>query len=327
MHSSAIMSEDNNQRNINVTKDHVAKLEATIAALREDLSAKESYTAMLEEKLLKMSVELASSRAREDEQNLMYRRQSSSPQRLVTAAASAPGVPITPMPKRNNKSSDRSSRRRSYEKEADNTDASSTRSAPVCTGGIFSRRNSSNLDDSSTKSGLFSMSRRTSSNLESSENEEDTAIDVNTRSAAPVVCTGGLFSRRNKSSDQLSLFSRRNSSNIDDSQKSFSGQMGLYSFSRRNSDELSVDFPQESRSTTRNVGNESSRVISRRVSTGSVFRKSDGSETTASTALMVAELDSSSELQSEHAATSRRTSRPRKDDQLHDSAASSTIVW
>jgi len=52
----------------------IAQLAATNAALREALVAKNSHIAMLEEKLLKMSVELASSRAREDEQNLMKRQ-------------------------------------------------------------------------------------------------------------------------------------------------------------------------------------------------------------------------------------------------------------
>eukprot|EP00984_Skeletonema_dohrnii_P024425 scaffold13533_cov90-Skeletonema_dohrnii-CCMP3373.AAC.10 len=52
----------------------VAALEATNAALREALSSKNAHIAMLEERLLTMSVELASSRAREDEQNLMLRQ-------------------------------------------------------------------------------------------------------------------------------------------------------------------------------------------------------------------------------------------------------------
>eukprot|EP00574_Skeletonema_japonicum_P008809 CAMPEP_0201734816 /NCGR_PEP_ID=MMETSP0593-20130828/35380_1 /ASSEMBLY_ACC=CAM_ASM_000672 /TAXON_ID=267983 /ORGANISM="Skeletonema japonicum, Strain CCMP2506" /LENGTH=371 /DNA_ID=CAMNT_0048228249 /DNA_START=110 /DNA_END=1225 /DNA_ORIENTATION=+ len=52
----------------------IAQLEATNAALREALSSKNAHIAMLEERLLNMSVELASSRAREDEQNLMLRR-------------------------------------------------------------------------------------------------------------------------------------------------------------------------------------------------------------------------------------------------------------
>ena len=51
----------------------IAQLETTNAALREALSSKNAHIAMLEEKILKMSVELASSRAREDEQNLMLR--------------------------------------------------------------------------------------------------------------------------------------------------------------------------------------------------------------------------------------------------------------
>jgi hypothetical protein len=52
----------------------IAELEATNATLRKALSSKNAHIAMLEEKLLTMSVELASSRAREDEQNLMFRR-------------------------------------------------------------------------------------------------------------------------------------------------------------------------------------------------------------------------------------------------------------
>ena len=54
----------------------IGELEATNATLREALSSQTAHIAMLEEKLLTMSVELASSRAREDEQNLMLRRRS-----------------------------------------------------------------------------------------------------------------------------------------------------------------------------------------------------------------------------------------------------------
>ena len=53
----------------------IAALEATNATLRAEVSSQAAHIAMLEEKLLTMSVELASSRAREDEQNLMFRRQ------------------------------------------------------------------------------------------------------------------------------------------------------------------------------------------------------------------------------------------------------------
>lgn len=53
----------------------IAALEATNATLRAEVSSQAAHIAMLEEKLLTMSVELASSRAREDEQNLMLRRQ------------------------------------------------------------------------------------------------------------------------------------------------------------------------------------------------------------------------------------------------------------
>jgi len=59
---------------IDAATRRIAQLEATHAKLREAIVAKNSHIAMLEEKLLEMSVELASSRAREDEQNLMYRR-------------------------------------------------------------------------------------------------------------------------------------------------------------------------------------------------------------------------------------------------------------
>mmetsp|Transcript_2859 Transcript_2859/g.4166 ORF Transcript_2859/g.4166 Transcript_2859/m.4166 type:complete len:322 (+) Transcript_2859:100-1065(+) len=52
----------------------IAALEATNAALREALSSKNAHIAMLEDKILTISVELASSRAREDEQNLMLRQ-------------------------------------------------------------------------------------------------------------------------------------------------------------------------------------------------------------------------------------------------------------
>ncbi len=50
------------------------ELEASNNALRQILSFKKSRIAMLEERLLNMSLELASSRAREDEQNLLLRR-------------------------------------------------------------------------------------------------------------------------------------------------------------------------------------------------------------------------------------------------------------
>ncbi len=50
------------------------ELEASNTALREALSFKNSHIAMLEERLLKMSFELASSRAREDEQKLLLRQ-------------------------------------------------------------------------------------------------------------------------------------------------------------------------------------------------------------------------------------------------------------
>eukprot|EP00986_Skeletonema_menzelii_P003819 scaffold1251_cov87-Skeletonema_menzelii.AAC.1 len=55
----------------------IAELEAINDTLREALSSKNAHIAMLEERLLTMSIELASSRAREDEQNLLLRRRSS----------------------------------------------------------------------------------------------------------------------------------------------------------------------------------------------------------------------------------------------------------
>eukprot|EP00986_Skeletonema_menzelii_P005967 scaffold2246_cov179-Skeletonema_menzelii.AAC.1 len=60
--------------------DAVAALEATNATLREVLSFQNSHIAMLEERLFNMSVELASSRAREDEQNLKSRQSTEVPQ-------------------------------------------------------------------------------------------------------------------------------------------------------------------------------------------------------------------------------------------------------
>eukprot|EP00984_Skeletonema_dohrnii_P022091 scaffold11206_cov89-Skeletonema_dohrnii-CCMP3373.AAC.3 len=64
---------DNNSTDGHARK-RIAALHATITALREVLSFKNAHIAMLEERLLNMSVELASSRAREDEQNLMSRQ-------------------------------------------------------------------------------------------------------------------------------------------------------------------------------------------------------------------------------------------------------------
>eukprot|EP00985_Skeletonema_marinoi_P021075 scaffold12740_cov153-Skeletonema_marinoi.AAC.6 len=52
----------------------LAALEATNAALREALSSKNAQIAMLEDTILTMSVELASSRAREDEHSMMLRQ-------------------------------------------------------------------------------------------------------------------------------------------------------------------------------------------------------------------------------------------------------------
>ena len=60
----------------------IAQLEAENALLHQRMSAKDSHIAMLEDRLLKMSVELASSRAREDEQHLFYRLQHRKHQQL-----------------------------------------------------------------------------------------------------------------------------------------------------------------------------------------------------------------------------------------------------
>eukprot|EP00573_Skeletonema_grethae_P001966 CAMPEP_0201689012 /NCGR_PEP_ID=MMETSP0578-20130828/2680_1 /ASSEMBLY_ACC=CAM_ASM_000663 /TAXON_ID=267565 /ORGANISM="Skeletonema grethea, Strain CCMP 1804" /LENGTH=368 /DNA_ID=CAMNT_0048173519 /DNA_START=55 /DNA_END=1161 /DNA_ORIENTATION=- len=71
------------------------QLEATNTALREELSSKNAHIVMLEERLLHMSVELASSRAREDEQNLMLRRNAVG--QVVEVASSQEVVSITPV--------------------------------------------------------------------------------------------------------------------------------------------------------------------------------------------------------------------------------------
>jgi hypothetical protein len=65
-----------NQQNSHPTDatKRIAQLEASNAALQAALTSKTAHITMLEERLLTMSVELASSRAREDEQKLMYRR-------------------------------------------------------------------------------------------------------------------------------------------------------------------------------------------------------------------------------------------------------------
>mmetsp|Transcript_24605 Transcript_24605/g.39923 ORF Transcript_24605/g.39923 Transcript_24605/m.39923 type:complete len:234 (+) Transcript_24605:135-836(+) len=68
-----------NKRQSSHTADasrRIAELEATNVSLREALSSKTAHIAMIEERLLTMSIELASSRAREDEQNLLLRRRS-----------------------------------------------------------------------------------------------------------------------------------------------------------------------------------------------------------------------------------------------------------
>jgi len=52
----------------------LAALEATNTALREALSSKNSHIAMLEDRISNMSVELASSRAREDEHSMKLRQ-------------------------------------------------------------------------------------------------------------------------------------------------------------------------------------------------------------------------------------------------------------
>eukprot|EP00984_Skeletonema_dohrnii_P022096 scaffold11206_cov89-Skeletonema_dohrnii-CCMP3373.AAC.8 len=52
----------------------LAELEATNTALREALSSKNSHIAMLEDRISSISVELASSRAREEEKSLVLRQ-------------------------------------------------------------------------------------------------------------------------------------------------------------------------------------------------------------------------------------------------------------
>eukprot|EP00985_Skeletonema_marinoi_P029183 scaffold27074_cov256-Skeletonema_marinoi.AAC.1 len=52
----------------------LAALEATNTALREALSSKNAHIAMLEDRISNISVELASSRAREDEHSMKLRQ-------------------------------------------------------------------------------------------------------------------------------------------------------------------------------------------------------------------------------------------------------------
>eukprot|EP00984_Skeletonema_dohrnii_P002208 scaffold755_cov83-Skeletonema_dohrnii-CCMP3373.AAC.5 len=66
------MNEQGNSIAVDAAR-RIAQLTATNAALREALASKNAHIEMLEDKILTISVELASSRAREDEQNLMMR--------------------------------------------------------------------------------------------------------------------------------------------------------------------------------------------------------------------------------------------------------------
>jgi hypothetical protein len=243
MEKDIMNNQDNN--NIDVTSlEHVdvARLETTNVTLQAELSSKESYIAILEERLLKLSVELASSRASEDEQNLMYRRRrssSSSQQQLVLPekekAAEKDFVPnqvVHIKPTRNKNSTSRSNRRRSS--EIDTIDFS-TRSAPIGStgGGLFSRRNtsSSNLPDDSTMS-----------------------------------------------------FSERSTSFLSSLQSSW----GAAAIADKHDHKLRVDFPESRRPSSSSCNNESSGGGGRRrrrLSIGTVlFRKSDATESTATTA-------------------------------------------
>eukprot|EP00984_Skeletonema_dohrnii_P024424 scaffold13533_cov90-Skeletonema_dohrnii-CCMP3373.AAC.9 len=69
------MSNELKKNTINVdASKRIAALEATNAALREALSSKNAHIAMLEDRISNMSVELASSQAREEEKSLMLRQ-------------------------------------------------------------------------------------------------------------------------------------------------------------------------------------------------------------------------------------------------------------
>lgn len=239
-----MMNSNNNKHNIDIeTTGHVAQLEAANANLRADLSSKESYIAMLEERLLKMSIELASSRAAEDEQHLMYRRRHSSPSQPPPPPAAAkefvpdPVVSIKPI-RDKHKGSSHIQRRRSSD----------------------------------------------------SGKEEDDAIDYSTGSAAaaPVDVGGDLFSRRNSCNSSSSS----NNNNLDDSIMSFSERSssffsslhlgwGAVASQSQDNKKLSVDFPESRRRSSESSGGGGG---IRRLSIGTVFRKSDNTEATATTA-------------------------------------------
>eukprot|EP00985_Skeletonema_marinoi_P021070 scaffold12740_cov153-Skeletonema_marinoi.AAC.1 len=69
------MSNELKKNSINIdAMRRLAALEATNTALREALSSKNSHIAMLEDRISNMSVELASSRAREDEHSMKLRQ-------------------------------------------------------------------------------------------------------------------------------------------------------------------------------------------------------------------------------------------------------------
>ena len=96
---------DSNMMGNEEDKRRITQLEAENALLHQRISAKDSHIAMLEDRLLKMSVELASSRAREDEQHLFYRQQQQQQQK-TTAVAEADdhkyALFSTPLPVRRN---------------------------------------------------------------------------------------------------------------------------------------------------------------------------------------------------------------------------------
>ena len=71
-HPEDTMNEQGNSIAVDAAR-RIAQLMATNAALREALASKNAHIEMLQDKILTISVELASSRAREDEQNLMMR--------------------------------------------------------------------------------------------------------------------------------------------------------------------------------------------------------------------------------------------------------------
>ena len=97
---------NNNYHPTDATK-RMLQLEATNAALQTALSSKNAHITMLEERLLKMSVEFASSRASEDEQNLKYRRSTQADDGIIMMVPTTSDAGIFPNPIRNTKISGR----------------------------------------------------------------------------------------------------------------------------------------------------------------------------------------------------------------------------